>query len=345
MTADGTTGGPFAGSTDRPAPQPPGPWRRGLRGWGGVGAMAAACALALAATLTLTCGFGGPTAVPGTADPAARARQASTSSCDAQNMAQSLPPSQATGPAVRRIQQRHELIVGVDQSSYLWGYRDSTSGQLEGFDIDLVQAIADNLLGPHPHIVYRAIPTADRFTDIDNGSVDMVVRTVSIACSRMSVAAFSTAYFEAGQQMVVARDNTTITGYDSSIRGKRVCVADNSSAQQLLGQQSYGARQVTVQNQLDCLVQLQLGYADAVFTDNALGAGLAAQDPSVHLVGHAVNPEPYGVAMNPKDTDLVRRVNAVLQTYRQGGWQRSYQHWLAKDLPGISGPPPAQYKS
>lgn len=341
MTGQDAAGGPIATAADSPATRARGARWRVPRGWGGVGAMAAACALALTATLTLTCGApGGPAAVAGVPQRAALAQPASDTSCDMR----SLSPSEAAGPAVRRIQERHELVVGVDQSSYLWGYRDSTTGTLEGFDIDLVQAIAENLLGPHPHIVYRAIPTADRFTDIADGSVDMVVRTVSISCARMGQAAFSAPYFEAGQQMLVNRDDSSITGYDSSIRGKRVCVAANSSAQALLKAQGYGSRQVTVQNQLDCLVQLQLGNADAVFTDNALAAGLMAQDSSVHLVGKMSNPQPYGVAMNLHDTDLVRRVNAVLQSYRSGGWQASYQRWLAKDLPGISGPPAAAYR-
>ena len=53
-------------------------------------------------------------------------------------------------------------------------------------------------------------------------------------------------------------------------------------------------------------------------TDNALAAGQAAQDPSVELVGEPFTHEPYGVAMNMDDTDLVRRVNKVLDDYRGG---------------------------
>ena len=51
-------------------------------------------------------------------------------------------------------------------------------------------------------------------------------------------------------------------------------------------------------NQLDCLVRLQLDQVDAVLTDNALAAGQAAQDPSVHLIGSPLTHEPYAVAMN-----------------------------------------------
>ncbi len=329
-------------------PTPAAPVRHRMRGWGGVGAMAGACALALAATLTfLSCG--GP-ARESSYGPAGagltQARQVADESCG--DPAASLRPSAAAGPAVRAIQQRGYLTVGVDQNSYLWGFRDPSSGRIVGFDIDLVRAIAQNILGPNPTIVFKTVPTAQRITAIQHHDVDMVVRTMSITCDRIKQVAFSTAYFRAGQQLLVPRSDTAITGMDSTLNGKRVCTASGSTGEGLLRAQSHGARLVLVPNQLDCLVRLQLDEVDAVLTDNALGAGQAAQDPTVHLIGSPLTDEPYGVAMNLGDTDLVRRVNKVLDDYRAGGaasrWMRSYDTWLRDDLPGVSGPPAPQYR-
>jgi polar amino acid transport system substrate-binding protein len=143
-------------------------------------------------------------------------------------------------------------------------------------------------------------------------------------------------------------NGSQVTGFDDSLEGRTVCTASGSTGEAKLRQDPHGATVLTVDNQLDCLVRLQLGLADAVFTDNALAAGQAAQDPSVRLVGQPVTQEPYGVAMNLGDSDLVRRVNSVLEAYRSGGadspWMRSYRHWLQADLPGIDGPPAPTYK-
>ncbi len=89
-----------------------------------------------------------------------------------------------------------------------------------------------------------------------------------------------------------------------------------------------------VANQLDCLVELQLGQADAVVTDGALAASQAAQDPTVELKGTTFTTEYYGVAMNRGATDLVRRVNRILETYRTSpdGWRASYTKWLLPTL-------------
>ncbi|MCT2590497.1 glutamate ABC transporter substrate-binding protein [Streptomyces sp. N2-109] len=256
--------------------------------------------------------------------------------CDnGRDPAESLPAADTAGPAVKRIQEADQLVVGVDQNSYLWGYRDPTTGTIEGFDIDLVEAVAEDLLGDKPEIVYKTIPTDQRIPAIQKGDVDMVVRTMTVNCDRIDEVAFSTAYFESGQQMLVPK-KSRITGLDESVRGKRVCNAKGSTAEKLLESDDFkdlGAKQVKVANQLDCLVRIQLGEADAVLTDNALGAGQAAQDPSVKLVGEPATIEPYGVAMSLEDEDLVRRVNHVLEEYRKGGdespWRLSYEDWLA----------------
>ncbi len=236
----------------------------------------------------------------------------------------------------------------MDQNSYLWGFRDPATGSYAGFDIDIIKAIAQDILGDPTKVQYLTVPTNQRIPAIQQGRVDMVVRTMTVNCARIKAGvAFSTAYFEAGQQLLVPKDSS-ITGFDDSLKGKRVCTALGSTGQAKLAQGAHGASVKTVDNQLDCLVRLQLGLVDAVFTDNALAAGQAAQDPTVHLVGTPVTHEPYGVAMSVGSPDLVRRVNQILDAYRSGGasspWMRSYDKWLAENLPGIEGPPGPKYK-
>ncbi|MCK8676796.1 glutamate ABC transporter substrate-binding protein [Streptomyces lichenis] len=355
---DGTRGGaPRARGTGgaRGGPRPRGrrPGTRRLRGWGGVAAMAAACAVTAALTLVpLAHGELGPAAASGTAASAPGRAAAECTDPEA-----SLPPSTADGPSVKAIKARGKLVVGVDQNSYRWGYRDPATRELEGFDIDLARAIAEDILGDRDAVILRAIPTNQRIAALESGRVDLVVRTMTINCKRAEQVAFSTAYFQAGQQ-VLAPATSTVTGYDSSLKGRRICSAEDSTAYEALEQQSFGAvfkdqhdggdgdeDVLTVPNQLDCLVRLQLGEVDAVVTDNALAAGQAAQDPAVRLKGRPFTTEFYGVAAKLGNDDLVRRVNQVLVDYRKGPWQRAYDKWLSAVLPGIAGPPAPKYRS
>ncbi|WP_328669163.1 glutamate ABC transporter substrate-binding protein [Streptomyces sp. NBC_00328] len=336
--------------------------RASLKGWGGVGAMALACATALVLALLLpdsTLGDGG-TGVGGQG--VARGTQAKAPECiDSQNPQNLSPaPSGADGPTIDAIKNRKDrrLIVGVDQNSYHWGYRDpnnpKSGSDLEGFDIDLVHAIAKNILGDENAVQFRAIPTSQRIPAIQHGKVDMVVRTMTINCDRLKQVAFSAPYFKTGQQ-VLAPVTSDVTGYDKSLAGKRICSASKSTAnERLTADQGHGGLVSSavvsppVPNQLDCLVRLQLGEADVVVTDGALAASQAAQDPSVELKGGIFTTEFYGVAMKKSsDDDLVRRVNQVLADYRKDGWRQSYDKWLAPTLGPNSPskiPPDAQYR-
>ncbi len=344
-------------------------FRTGLKGWGGVGAMAFACALAVAFALLLpsvrshgeTTGHGGPRTAHGSQ---ARAEQ----ECEAPEK-QTLAPSAADGPTIDAIQNRQggkrKLVVGVDQNSYHWGYRDPNSddpSDLKGFDIDLARRIAQDLLGDPNAVQFKAIPTNQRETAVRDGVVDMVVRTMTITCERMGQVAFSAPYFRTGQQLLAPKsspikgyDGRTGT-YDAALAGKKICTAKGSTALSTLQQvQRNGGLDpsadlgTTVPNQLDCLVRLQLGEVDAVVTDGALAASQAAQDPTVELKGDPFGTEYYGVAMEKNADDLVRRVNHVLEEWRAdkaGGWQHSYDTWLSDtlgDKPAKSEPPAPQY--
>ncbi|MEU6274359.1 glutamate ABC transporter substrate-binding protein [Streptomyces populi] len=331
--------------------------RASLRGWGGVGAMALACVTALVLALMLPNSAQGDGGTGAGGPGLARGTQARAGECtDPQD--RSLAPSGADGKTIDAIKNRKDrrLIVGVDQNSYRWGYRDPNNpkagGDLEGFDIDLVHAIAKDILGDENAVQFRAIPTSQRIPAIQKGKVDMVVRTMTITCKRLDQVAFSAPYFTTGQQVLAPADSG-ITGYDKSLAGKRICSASGSTANDRLtadretGRLAHGAVvSPPVPNQLDCLVRLQLGEADAVVTDGALAASQAAQDPTVGLKGGTFSTEYYGVAMKRGAEDLVRRVNHVLADYRKDGWRQSYDKWLAATLGPDSpsqNPPPAVY--
>ena len=274
---------------------------------------------------------------------APKAAPASADGCTPASANVSLTPStDDSGADVKRIINRGKLIAGIDTNSYLWGFRNPTTGDLEGFDIDLVHALAKSILGNANAVEFLSVPTADRISALQSGEVDVVVRTMTISCEREQQVAFSSPYFDAGQAVVVPV-SSSITGYNSTLKGKRVCAATGSTGIAFLQQKSFGSTIVPVENQLDCLVLMQLGTVDATVTDNALGAGQVAQDPTVKLVGGLIDSEDYGVAMKLGENDLVRRVNSVLDQFRADQWDSEYKTWLLAAMGPSAGPPTVSY--
>ncbi|HJD82088.1 glutamate ABC transporter substrate-binding protein [Kitasatospora aureofaciens] len=296
-----------------------------------------AAALAALAACAAVLGGGGPSgAVPTAATGAPQAaqqtqQQAQSDTCD---IYASVPPSSVDGPAVKAIKARRSLVIGVDQNSYRWGARNPNTGQIEGFDIDLARAIGTAIMGDPEKVVLKPVATADRVDAVQKGRVDLIVRTMTVNCKRMEDVAFSKPYFSITQRVLVPKTSPA-KNLDEAIGGRNVCVAKGSTAADVFDPAKNGAKKdagahlTVVENQLDCLVLMQLGKVDATMTDDGLAAGQAAQDQTVRIVDGDVQPEVIGVAMLKGSTDLTARVNQVLADYHAGGeWGRSYDRWL-----------------
>jgi polar amino acid transport system substrate-binding protein len=244
------------------------------------------------------------------------------------------PGHMPAGSTMAGIASRGRIVIGVDQNSYLVGYRDPATDKLVGFDIDIANQIARALFGDADHIQFRAINAADRIPMIQSGQVDIVVRQMTITCDRLKQVAFSTEYLTAGQRVLVNR-GSTVRGI-GDLGGKKVCSATGSTnitAVQLAASHPIA---VGVDTVIDCLVMLEQHQVEAVSSDDTVLAGLAAQDPDTEVVGPPFADAPWGVAMALGSTDLVRFINGVLaQIKLDGTWKAIYNRWL-----GALGPAP-----
>jgi len=274
---------------------------------------------------------------------AGRAATAVTCNPAAASLAPAGPPSVTPGSFMARIRARGYLIAGVDQSTYHFGYLNPLDGRIEGFDIDMIKAVADAIFGNPNQVEYKAISDAQRIPDLGNGSVDIVAHTMTITCARLKQVDFSSVYFEAHQRILVP-DNSTVASV-AALAGKKVCVTQGSDSGGTLSLPS-GQTQpivVSVPYWTDCLVLLQQGQVAAISTDDSILAGLEAQDPFTKIVGPELTDEPYGLAISNQHPDFVRFVNAVLAQERaDGAWAASYAHWVGTPVPH---PPTAQYAS
>jgi polar amino acid transport system substrate-binding protein len=181
---------------------------------------------------------------------------------------------------------------------------------------------------------------------LENNEVDIVVSTMTMNCERWESVAFSTEYYSAGQKVLVlaAAEAEGIEGIDD-LGGRKVCAAAGSTSIRNIAEAPSAPIPVAVPDWTDCLVMLQQGQVDAISTDDTILAGLAAQDPNARVVGERFSEEPYGIAMNRSNPDLVRYVNAVLEQLRTDGtWAEIYQRWLGDLGEETPDPPPARYQ-
>lgn len=255
--------------------------------------------------------------------------------CDLTASLRPFPTAAQADAAVASIRKRGRLVVGLDIGSNLFSFRDPITSEVAGFDVDIAGEVARDIFGTPTAVEYRILSSAERISALQNNTVDIVVKTMTITCERRQQVNFSTVYFTAFQRILAARDSS-ITGPED-LSGKRVCVARGTTSLQRVAEISPPPSIVTVVTWADCLVALQQREVDAVSTDDAILAGLVAQDPYLHIIGPNMAEQPYGIGINRTNTALVRFVNGTLDRIRNDGtWDALYRKWLT-----VLGPAPA----
>jgi len=277
----------------------------------------------------------------GSADARKLAASAADTSCDpTASLRPAGPPRVSPGSFMAKIRARGYLVAGVDPGTYHFGFFDPSRGQFEGFDIDMLHAIARAIFGDPSKIEFKSITDAQRISAVRSGSVDIVAHTMIITCARLRQVDFSTVYFDTGQRVLVAKNSPAKSIAD--LGGQKVCATKGSISLANVAVAPSHPIPVAAPYWTDCLVLLQQGDVAAISTDAAILIGLTAQDPETKLVGPQFTNDPYGLAISKRHPDFVRFVNAVLAKMRANGqWAASYARWIGAPVPA---PPRARYR-
>lgn len=238
---------------------------------------------------------------------------------------------------LKSVVQRGRLIVGVSADTRLFGARNPKTNRIEGFDIDILRAVAKAVLGDENKIEFRVITAAQRIPLLQTGAIDIVARTMSITCERWQQVAFSVEYLHGGQQVLVPLDEEgkpSVTKMTDLPSGSKVCAPKGSTS---IDRVKAPLVPVAVAVHTDCLALLQEGKVDAITGDAAILAGFAAQDPYTQVVGDPFSVEPYGLAMNKENVVFVQVVNAVLEQLRSSG--QLLKLWTQNGLQAALGAP------
>jgi len=251
------------------------------------------------------------------------------------------PGDMPAGTYMATIQQRGRLVAAVSADTLLFGYFNPLTGQLEGFDIDLVREVSRAIFGDPNRVEYKVVTYAQRIPSLLDGSVDIVADVMTVNCERWGQISFSSQYFDAGQKILVRKDSD-VTDI-SQLNGERMCAARGSTNIDEL--EKYPEIVVVpVDDISDCMVLFQQGAVDSVTGDDTVLAGFVAQDPYTKVVGGALTSEPYGLGVAKTHPEFVGFVNGVLEDIRDSGrWAAMYRTWLAPDGGPVPPPPVAVY--
>ena len=224
-------------------------------------------------------------------------------------------PEFEAGTTMAELAEAGTITVGTKFDQPGFGL-ENLEGELEGFDVEIAKIIAAELGIAPEDITWEETPSAVREEVLEGGEVDMVVATYTINDERAERITFAGPYYEAGQQIMVAADDDTITGPESFMENPdaTVCsVTGSTPSEQIREYLASDDQLVLFDEYSQCADALENGQVQAVTTDNVILLGFVSEsDGAFKLVGEQFTEEPYGIGVEKGNVEFCEFINETL---------------------------------
>lgn len=218
---------------------------------------------------------------------------------------------------------RGTLNCGVSGAAVAFSYTQ-TDGSMEGIDADYCRAVAAAVLGDANAVEFTALTAAERFTAVQTGAVDVLMRNSTWTQSRDSEVGMDfgpTTYYDGQQLMGRASDGFTSASQVDEVDGAVVCTNAGTTTEtnisELAGQLGINITLTTFEDTDQVTDAFIAGTCDVITTD---GSGLvgrkAAQQPDgeewVIFPATPISKEPLGPVYAQNDSKWADAVNWVV---------------------------------
>jgi glutamate transport system substrate-binding protein len=227
-------------------------------------------------------------------------------------------PTFEAGSSMDTFAKAGTIKIGTKFDQPLFGQK-GLDGKPVGFDVEIGKAIAAKLGISADKIEWVETVSANREAFIEQGRVDLVVATYTINDARKEKVDFAGPYYEAGQALMVNKDNTTITKPED-VTGKKVCSVTGSTPAKTIVEK-YGAELVPAATYSACLEPLRNKQVEAITTDNVILAGFVDKEPDAFKLAseETFTKEPYGIGLKKGDTVFRNWINDQLEEFEKDG--------------------------
>ena len=245
------------------------------------------------------------------------------------------------GTTMARLNEAGKITVGTKFDQPGFGLLNPQTQKPEGFDVEIAKIIAAKLGISADNITWTETVSANREPFIQNGQVDIVVATYTINDTRKQVVDFAGPYYEAGQDIMVAKGNPEKIEGPDDLAGKTVCSVEGSTPAQNIRDNYPQAQLTTYDVYSKCADDLKNGNVQAVTTDNVILTGLVAGSPDAfELVGNPFTKEPYGIGLKKGDDAFRTFINDTLEgAFDDGSWADAWDRTAGK-ITGTKAPEP-----
>lgn len=229
----------------------------------------------------------------------------------------------------------NKFVLGLDDSFPPMGYRDADNN-IVGYDIDLAKEVTKRL---GLELVCQPIDWSAKEMELKTGKIDCIWNGLTMTEERQKKMAFTSAYLENAQVVVVRSDSGIKTLAD--LKGKEVGVQAGSSAQDAINSaKDFKASLkeiVEFQENVTALNDLEIKSIDGVVMDLVVANYSIQQGKKDFIVlEETLAPEKYGIAFSKKNKSLRDKVQKTLEDMAKDGTLAEITtKWFGSDISKI----------
>ncbi len=219
-----------------------------------------------------------------------------------------------------------KIQVATDATWFPFEYINDQTGQIEGFDIDVMNAIAER---ENLQIEFINVGFDPLLAGMAQGTYDCAISSITITAERQKAMLFSDPYFTAGQIVVVLKGNTSFTSKDN-LTGDVGAQLGTTGAMEV--EKLTGVSLKTYDDIGLAFQDLMNGQINAVICDVPVAQGYVGANPdNLKTIGEMFTTEQYGIAVAKGKTDLLAKINAGIKAIIEAGLIEQFTtKWLAK---------------
>lgn len=207
-------------------------------------------------------------------------------------------------------------VVGTNASFPPFEYVEA--GEIVGFDIDIVKAIAD-LQGFE--VEFRDLSFDSLIPGLASGSLDMVAAGMTISEQRKQVVSFSEPYYSANQSVLVHQDSEedlTILFGDHDIGVQTGTTGDSWVRNKLIKADILTGDIRNYDSFVFVIRDLANKNIDAAVLDKPVAETYSKSNP-VKVVAEVITGEEYGIAVSKNNEELRQKLNEGLAKLKENG--------------------------
>jgi len=205
-------------------------------------------------------------------------------------------------------QQSDALTVATDAAFPPFEIIDEETKEIIGFDIDLMNAIAEKA---GLDIVYKNVAWDPLLAGMAECQYDMAISAMTITAARAEQFSFSDPYINAGQIVAVQIGNETINGPEDLV-GMTVGAQIGTTGSMEIEAIADTTLKVYDTYEL-AFLDLANGQVDAVVADYPLAVSFVNKySDTLKVVGEVFTDENFGIAFCKDNNELIAQVNAAL---------------------------------